>query len=59
MNEADRSAWCRTHGVYPEELAKWRASATTALAAPEEMRVRISANVTDDFGNVTGSSGRC
>ena len=23
---------------YPEELAKWRASATTALAAPEELR---------------------
>jgi hypothetical protein len=22
-------------------------------------RVRISANVTDDFGNVTGLSGRC
>jgi transposase len=38
MNEADKSGWCRTHGVYPEELAKWRASATTALAAPEEQR---------------------
>jgi hypothetical protein len=24
--------------AYPEELAKWRASATTALAAPEELR---------------------
>ena len=38
MNEADKSAWCRSHGTYPEELAKWRASATTALAAPEELR---------------------
>jgi transposase len=38
MNEADKSAWCRSHGAYPEELAKWRASATTALAAPEELR---------------------
>ena len=38
MNEADRSAWCRSHGAYPDELAKWRASATTALAAPEELR---------------------
>ena len=38
MNEADKSAWCRTHGAYPQELAKWRASATTALAAPEELR---------------------
>jgi len=25
-------------GAYPEELAKWLASATTALAAPEELR---------------------
>jgi hypothetical protein len=38
MNEADKSAWCRSHGVYPADLAKWRASATTALAAPEEVR---------------------
>ena len=38
LNEADRSAWCRSHGAYPDELAKWRASATTALAAPEELR---------------------
>jgi len=38
MNEADKSAWCRSHGAYPQELAKWRASATTALAAPEELR---------------------
>ncbi len=38
MNEADKSAWCRSHGVYPEDLARWRASATTALAAPEELR---------------------
>ena len=38
MNEADKSAWCRSHGAYPEDLAKWRASATTALAAPEELR---------------------
>ena len=38
MNEADKSVWCRSHGAYPEELVKWRASATTALAAPEELR---------------------
>ena len=38
MNEADKSAWCRSHGAYPEELAKWRSSATTALGAPEELR---------------------
>ena len=47
MNEADKSAWCRTHGVYPEDLAKWRASATTALAAPEEMRASPQATRQD------------
>ena len=26
MDEADKSAWCREHGVYPAELDKWRAS---------------------------------
>jgi transposase len=47
MNEADKSAWCRAHGVYPEDLAKWRASATTALAAPEEMRASPQATRQD------------
>ena len=32
MSEADLSAWCRSHGAYPQDLAKWRASAITALA---------------------------
>ena len=35
MSEADKSAWCREHGVYPAELAKWRSNATAALADPE------------------------
>jgi hypothetical protein len=47
LNEADMSAWCRSHGVYPEDLAKWRASATTALAAPEEMRASPQATRQD------------
>jgi DNA-binding transcriptional MerR regulator len=38
MDEATRSAWCRENGVYPQELDAWRASATHALAAPEEQR---------------------
>jgi len=38
MDEAGRSAWCREHGVYPVELDKWCASATAALAEPEEAR---------------------
>ena len=47
MNETDKSAWCRSHGAYPEELAKWRASATTALAAPEEQRASPQATRQD------------
>ena len=47
MNEADKSAWCRSHGAYPEELAKWRASATTALATPEELRASPQATRAD------------
>ena len=35
MDESARSAWCREHGVYPQQ---WRDSATQALADPEEAR---------------------
>ena len=38
MDEAGKSAWCRAHGVYPQELAAWRQAATQALAEPEEAR---------------------
>lgn len=38
MDEESKSAWCRKHGVYPQELAAWRQSATQALAGPCEER---------------------
>ncbi|MBU9269274.1 IS3 family transposase [Burkholderia gladioli] len=38
MDETARNAWCREHGVYPQELAQWRTAATQALAEPEEVR---------------------
>ena len=38
MDEAARGAWCRKNGVYPQELAAWRESATRALAEPEDAR---------------------
>ncbi|RQS55802.1 IS3 family transposase [Burkholderia sp. Bp8963] len=38
MDETARNAWCREHGVYPQELAQWRTAATQALAEPEEAR---------------------
>jgi hypothetical protein len=38
MDESGKSAWCREHGVYPAELGQWCASATAALAEPEEAR---------------------
>ena len=47
MNEAAKSAWCREHGVYPAELDKWRASATAALAEPEEARASPQATRQD------------
>lgn len=36
MDEAARSAWCREHGVYPQQLQQWRDSAIQALAQPQE-----------------------
>lgn len=42
MDEASRSAWCRENGVYLQQLQQWRASATQALAAPEEARASPS-----------------
>ena len=38
LDEAGKNAWCRQHGVYPAELDNWRASATAALAEPEQAR---------------------
>lgn len=38
LDESARNAWCREHGVYPQQLAQWRDSATQALARPEESR---------------------
>ena len=42
LDEASKSAWCRENGVYPQELEKWRAAATQALASPEELRASPS-----------------
>jgi transposase len=47
MGEAGKSAWCREHGVYRAELDKWRASATAALAEPEEARASPQATRAD------------
>ena len=38
LDETSKSAWCRQHGLYPEELSRWRNCATAALAQPEEAR---------------------
>ena len=47
MDEAGKSAWCREHGMYPVELDKWCASATAALAEPEEARASPQATRQD------------
>lgn len=36
LSEVDKSAWCRAQGIYPLELQQWCASATTALAQPQD-----------------------
>jgi len=47
LDETGKSAWCREHGVYPADLDKWRTSATTALAEPEEVRASPQATRQD------------
>lgn len=47
MNEVDRSAWCREHGVYVSELDQWRASCAAALAEPQEGRASPQATRAD------------
>jgi transposase-like protein len=39
MDEASKSAWCRSNGVYPHELAVWREHAINGLAQPGEKRL--------------------
>lgn len=38
MDEASKSAWCRSNGVYPQDLASWRDAATAALDGTEVPR---------------------
>ena len=38
MDEASKSAWCRAHGTYVQQLATWQLNATQALAEPGEAR---------------------
>ena len=47
LDEAGKSAWCREHGVFPAELERWRTSAKTALAEPEEARASPQATRAD------------
>ena len=47
MSEAAKSAWCREHAAYPTESERWRASCTTALADPEDLRASPQATRAD------------
>lgn len=38
MDEANKNAWCRANGVYPQELANWRETAMSALSCSEVPR---------------------
>jgi transposase len=39
MDEAQRSAWCREHGVYVTQLLQWKDDATAALGEPRDERI--------------------
>jgi transposase len=47
LAESSKSAWCREQSLYPAELDRWRASATAALATPEEARASPQATRQD------------
>ena len=47
QSETDKSAWCREQGLYPAELEQWCASATTALAEPQDARASPQATRQD------------
>ena len=47
LSEADKNAWCRAQGIYPAELDQWCASATTALAQPQDARASPQATRQD------------
>ena len=42
-DEAAKSAWCREHGVYPQELEDWKVATTQPLASPGELGTPKSA----------------
>jgi len=37
MSEEERSAWCRTKGIFPSDLDEWKGAARTALEAPDAL----------------------
>jgi len=39
MDEAGRNAWCREHGIFPQQLQQWQDNATEALADSQQVRV--------------------
>ena len=47
LDDAAKSIWCREHGVYPTELAKWRQSCAAALVSPDETRPAAQATQHD------------
>jgi hypothetical protein len=47
LSQADKSTWCREHGIYPAELEQWCASSTSALAEPQDARASPQATRQD------------
>ena len=36
LDAAARSAWCREHGLYPTDLARWQQDALSGLGEPRD-----------------------
>jgi transposase-like protein len=34
LSDEERNAWCRTHGIFPSDLAQWRDTASRSLEQP-------------------------
>ena len=48
MNEAEKSAYCRERGIYPEQLAQWRKACERANDWQQSSAKELKANTRSD-----------
>jgi len=49
ISEAERSAYCREHGLYPEQLDAWRASVELADAVKRARASEVPTRTSDSL----------